>query len=184
MSVSGIGSGSNSSYDYWAELLKTRAAQRQAATAGATSTPGSGFAQVIGETQTTTGASGASATGRGASDAFAGALDALGSALESGDVAAAQDALKQLAQAAPKPGHHGHHGHHGVKEGADTPATARGRDPIRQAFDAIGSALDGGDLAAAQSAFANLKDLLAQGPAQGTPPGTGPAVGVKVDVTA
>ncbi|MCE1204329.1 MAG: hypothetical protein LWW79_06950 [Holophagaceae bacterium] len=80
----------------------------------------------------------------------------LADALQKGDLAAAQDAFAQITQRR-------EHSHHDIEEGGHSEA-----DSFRQMkalFDQLGQALQAGDLAGAQEAFANL---------QSRAPGDGP----------
>ncbi|MFT3930468.1 MAG: hypothetical protein QM709_09260 [Spongiibacteraceae bacterium] len=85
---------------------------------------------------------------------FESLLEQLSSALESGDLTAAQDAFSSLqddVQNAPPPPPPGGPGGPGGTQG--------GNDQVAQAFDDLSTALENGDLEAAQTAFETLQSL-------------------------
>jgi len=88
-------------------------------------------------------------------------FDDLGSALESGNLADAKDALAQLQKNAPK-------------------SSGKANDPMGSKLDALSQALKSGDLKAAQQAYSDIKNTMAQnhaartGGAGGPPPGGAP----------
>jgi hypothetical protein len=94
---------------------------------------------------------------------FAQAFQDLGSALQSGNVSAAQTAFQDLMKSG-KGGHH--HGHHAG--GAGSSSSTGGGTSISSVFQALGSALQSGNLQGAQSAFATLQQDFsgAQGSSQ------------------
>ena len=100
------------------------------------------------------------------------AFTALDNALQSGNPNQAQQAfstLQQDIQQGPRAAHHFHH-HHGGGEGG-----AQGNS-ISQAFNALGQALQSGNLSSAQQAFATLQQDLQPFGFGGT--GSGSAAGV------
>lgn len=81
------------------------------------------------------------------------AFTALGNALQSGNLTQAQQAfstLQQDVQQAPTGAHHSHHHHGGGNGGSQG-------NSISQAFNALGQALQSGNLSSAQQAFATLQ---------------------------
>ena len=96
-------------------------------------------------------------------------LTALGQALKSGDVTQAQKSLSTLQQdmQSVKGHHHRHRGHHGSAgtQGTDSSTASSGaqstngnwQNQFTADFSALGQALQSGDLAGAQSAFATLQ---------------------------
>jgi len=70
----------------------------------------------------------------------------LGSALESGNLSDAKDALAELQKNAPK-------------------SSGKANDPMSSKMDALSQALDSGDLKAAQAAYTDIKNTMAQRPA-------------------
>ena len=91
-------------------------------------------------------------------------FSALGQALQSGNVSDAQKAystlLQDLQQASVQVHHH-HHRHHAASSQGST-ADAQPSNPIAQAFDALGKALQSGDLSGAQQAYATIQQDLQQ----------------------
>jgi len=89
-----------------------------------------------------------------ASQAFA----ALGSALQTGGVAAAQQAYSTLQQGFEKAGFGHHHPHHA--EPGSTSASSTGSGGLSQLFSSLASALQSGNLSAAQTAYSTLSQDL------------------------
>ncbi len=83
---------------------------------------------------------------------------ALGQALQSGNLSDAQTAYTTLLQDLQKAHHHHHHHRHA----ASAQATSQQSSPITQAFDALGKALQSGDLATAQQAYSTIVQDLQQ----------------------
>jgi soluble cytochrome b562 len=84
-------------------------------------------------------------------------FSALGQAIESGSITDAQNAyttLLQDLQQASSHTHRHHHHHHA--------SSAQQSNPIAQAFDALGKALESGDLSAAQQAYSTIVQNLQQ----------------------
>jgi len=127
-------------------------------------------------------------------NAFATDLNTLGQALQSGNVSAAQTDFAQLQQDAQSvQGHHHHHHHHNPSASAQSTTGIQtqngqqggGQNPFSTDLNAVGQALQSGDLSDAQTAFAKLQqDMLsvqghhhyhhhnASADAQSTPPAT------------
>ena len=101
--------------------------------------------------------------------ALAQAFNSLGSALQSGNLAAAQQAYSSLQQDVQQAGqgHHHHHHHGGMSSQADNSSSG---SALSQLFSSLGSALQAGNLSAAQTAYATLSQDLQQ-----FSPGTGTA---------
>jgi soluble cytochrome b562 len=88
----------------------------------------------------------------------------LGQALQSGNLSDAQNSFSTLVQdlqQAAQVRHHHHHHHHGGSQGANA-IGAQGSNPITQAFDTLGNALQSGDLSSAQQAYSMLQQDLLQ----------------------
>jgi hypothetical protein len=131
-------------------------------------------------------------------NSFGQAMSSLSQALQSGDTAGAQAAFTKMQSLLQSAGVHGHHHHHhgGAKPvaSADAPVmdgspTTQGADPFAASFAAIGGALQGGDLAGAESALNRLDGLLQDSPNKLTSPPIGansPAnpAGGAIDLTA
>ncbi len=83
---------------------------------------------------------------------------ALGQALQSGNLSDAQTAYATLLQDLQKTHHHHHHNHHS----ANAQAASQQSNPIAQAFDALGKALQSGDLSTAQQAYSTIVQDLQQ----------------------
>jgi hypothetical protein len=88
-------------------------------------------------------------------------FSALGQALQSGNLSDAQNSLVTLEQDLQQAGQVHHHHHHGASQGAN-PGATQGSDPIAQAFQALTSSLQSGDLTAAQQAYSALQQDLQQ----------------------
>ncbi len=88
-------------------------------------------------------------------------FSALGQALQSGNLSDAQNAFSTLQQDLQQSGqvhHHHHHYHHnGGSQGVNFGGQAS--NPITQAFDALGKALQSGDLTTAQQAYSTLQRI-------------------------
>jgi hypothetical protein len=124
--------------------------------------------------------SGASPTAQGGGS-FQQDMAQLGQMVNSGDLSGAQS-LYQSMQAKMQ-GHHHHHHHGGSTQGSSSTGTSTGSAPsttgtsstgnpgsaggFASAFQALGAALNSGDLAAAQSAWTNLSSGF-QGSTQNT----------------
>ncbi len=83
---------------------------------------------------------------------------ALGQALQSGNLSDAQTADTTLLQDLQKSHHHHHHHSHSTNGQATTPQS----NPIVQAFDTLGKALQWGDLSTAQQAYSTIVQDLQQ----------------------
>jgi hypothetical protein len=91
-------------------------------------------------------------------------FSALGQALKSGNLSDAQNAystLLQDLQQASSQVHHHHHHHAPGSQGADS-SDGQQSNPIAKAFDALGKALELGDLSAAQQAYLKIQQDLQQ----------------------
>ena len=91
-------------------------------------------------------------------------FSALGQALKSGNISDAQNAystLLQDLQQASSQVHHHHHHHARGSQGANS-SDGQQSNPIAQAFDALGKALESGDLSGAQQAFLTIQQDLQQ----------------------
>ncbi len=84
-------------------------------------------------------------------------FSALGQALQSGNLSDAQTAYATLLQDLQKTHHHHHHHH-----SANAQAASQQSNPIAQAFDALGKALQSGDLSTAQQAYSTIVQDLQQ----------------------
>lgn len=80
---------------------------------------------------------------------------ALGQALQSGNLSDAQTAYATLLQDLQKTHHHHHHS-------ANAQAASQQSNPIVEAFDALGKALQSGDLSTAQQAYSTIVQDLQQ----------------------
>ncbi len=89
-------------------------------------------------------------------------FSALGQALQSGNLSDAQNAFstlqQNLQQSAQVHHHHHHHHHNGGSQGVNFGGQAS--NPITQAFDTLGKALQSGDLTTAQQAYSTLQQDL------------------------
>ena len=86
------------------------------------------------------------------------AFAAVGSALQSGNLSAAQQAYSALQQDIQPAGQAHHHHHH---NGANSPASnSSSAGTLTQLFSSLGSALQGGNLSAAQTAYSTLQQGL------------------------
>jgi hypothetical protein len=88
------------------------------------------------------------------------AFSSLGSALQSGSVSAAQQAYSTLQQGVQQVGHHFHQ--HGHTENSLQPGNSSTTDSLSQVLGSLGSALQSGNLSAAQTAYSTLQQDLAQ----------------------
>lgn len=90
-------------------------------------------------------------------------FSALGQALQSGNLSDAQNAFSTLQQDLQQSGqvHHHHHHHHYHHNGGSQGVNFGGQasNPITQAFDALGKALQSGDLTTAQQAYSTLQRI-------------------------
>ena len=101
--------------------------------------------------------------------ALAQAFSALGSALQSGSLAAAQQAYKTFQQDVQQAGQGHHHHHHQAGISSETTNSSTG-GTLAQLFSSLGSALQSGNLSAAQTAYSTLsQDLQQLGWSAGTP---------------
>jgi Skp family chaperone for outer membrane proteins len=92
--------------------------------------------------------------------ALAQAFGALGSALQSGNLSAAQQAYTTLQQDVQQAGQgHHHHHHHGEMNSQTTNSSG---STLSQLFSSLGSALQSGNLSAAQTAYSTLSQDLQQ----------------------
>ena len=87
--------------------------------------------------------------------ALAQAFSALGSALQSGNVSAAQQAYTTLQQDVQQAGQGHHHHHHHGGSSSQTTNSSTG-STLSQLFSSLGSALQSGNLSAAQTAYSTL----------------------------
>jgi len=108
------------------------------------------------------------------------AFSALGQALQSGDLAGAQQAfatLQQDLQGGSQVGHHHHHHHH--SDGGSSGSISSSSNPFAQAaqeFNALGQALQAGNLSAAQQDYAAIQQDLQAFTTTGAPQtGTNPS---------
>jgi len=110
-----------------------------------------------------------SSAGNQTQNAFATDLNALGQALQSGDVSDAQADFTKLQQDAQSVQGHHHHHHHNPSVSAqsttgiqtDNGQQGSSQNPLSTDLNAVGQALQSGDLSDAQSAFAKLQqDML------------------------
>ena len=85
-------------------------------------------------------------------------FSALGQALQSGNLSDAQAAYSTLLQDLQRAHHHHHHRHHS----GNAQAASQQTNPIAQAFDDLGKALQSGDLSAAQQAYSTIVQDLQQ----------------------
>lgn len=88
------------------------------------------------------------------------AFSALGSALQSGGLAVAQKAYAALQQDVQQAGHGQHHHHHA--QSSSQTANASTESSLSQLFSSLGSALQSGNLSAAQTAYSSLEQGLNQ----------------------
>jgi hypothetical protein len=86
------------------------------------------------------------------------AFSALGSALQGGSLSAAQQAYSALQQDVQQTGH-GHHHHHRAESSSDSTSSS-GSSSLTQLFGSLGTALLGGNLSAAQTAYSTLSQGL------------------------
>lgn len=89
-------------------------------------------------------------------------FEALGKALESGDISAAQEAFKTIQSNAPKGGQ----GMGGP--GGPPPSGGGGADQFKSDMDALGKALESGDLDAAKQALATIQKNMPKDPSSST----------------
>ena len=110
-----------------------------------------------------------SSAGNQTQNAFATDLNALGQALQSGNVSDAQADFTKLQQDAQSVQGHHHHHHHNPSVSAqsttgiqtDNGQQGSSQNPLSTDLNAVGQALQSGDLSDAQSAFAKLQqDML------------------------
>ena len=92
--------------------------------------------------------------------ALAQAFSSLGSALQSGNLSAAQQAYSSLQQDVQQAGQ-GHHHHHHAGSSSQTTNSSSG-STLSQLFSSLGSALQSGNLSAAQTAYSTLQLGLQQ----------------------
>jgi soluble cytochrome b562 len=85
-------------------------------------------------------------------------FSALGHALQSGNLSDAQTAYSTLLQDLRQAHHHHHHHHHS----GNAQAASQQTNPLTQAFDDLGKALQAGDLSTAQQAYSTLLQDLQQ----------------------
>lgn len=94
------------------------------------------------------------------SGALSQAFSALGSALQSGGLAVAQKAYTALQQGVQQAGHGQHHHHHA--EGSSQSTNASNEGSLSQLLSNLGTALQSGNLSAAQTAYSSLEQGLTQ----------------------
>jgi outer membrane protein assembly factor BamD (BamD/ComL family) len=87
------------------------------------------------------------------------AFSSLGTALQSGNLSAAQTAYSTLQQDVQQTGA-GHHHHHGGSSSQTTSSSTS--STLSQLFSTLGSALQGGNLSSAQTAYSTLQQDLQQ----------------------
>jgi len=199
MSVSGVG-GNNAWFTNWPASNRTPTTAASSASSSAAASLGqaiSGGAAALSGVQSVTGASGQSMNSQDSST-FQQTMSSLASDLQSGNTTAAQGDYAQLQSLLKSSGVHGHghhHHHHAAATGgssssatSSTDGTSASTDPFASAFASLGSSLQSGDLAGAQSAFSQLGSLLQDtaNPLTQTPASSaGTALaGAIVDVTA
>ena len=97
----------------------------------------------------------------GSNSALAQAFNSLGSGLQSGNLQAAQQAYTSLQQDVQQAGqgHHHHHHHGGMSSQTANSSTG---STLSQLFSSLGSALQAGNLSAAQTAYSTLSQDLQQ----------------------
>ena len=97
----------------------------------------------------------------GSNSALAQAFNSLGSALQSGNLQAAQQAYTSLQQDVQQAGqgHHHHHHHGGMNSQTANSSTG---STLSKLFSSLGSALQAGNLSAAQTAYSTLSQDLQQ----------------------
>jgi outer membrane protein assembly factor BamD (BamD/ComL family) len=88
------------------------------------------------------------------------AFSALGTALQSGGLAVAQKAYTTLQQGVEQAGH-AHTRHHHTEDSSQTTSASSGSS-LSQLFASLGSALQSGNLSAAQTAYSGLEQGLTQ----------------------
>jgi len=112
--------------------------------------------------------------------ALAQAFNSLGTALHSGNLSAAQQAYSTLQQDVQQAGQGHHHHHHHAGRGSQITNSSMG-SMLSQLFSTLGSALQGGNLSAAQTAYSRLtQDLQRLGWSSGT---TSPSIAGAIDIT-
>jgi outer membrane protein assembly factor BamD (BamD/ComL family) len=89
------------------------------------------------------------------------AFSTLGSALQSGNVSAAQQAYTALQQDVQQAGQGHHHHHQHAGSGSETSSSSAG-GTLSQLFSSLASALQSGNLSAAQTAYSTLAQGLQQ----------------------
>jgi hypothetical protein len=93
--------------------------------------------------------------------ALAQAFSSLGSALQSGNLVAAQQAYTSLQQDVEQTGQGHHHHHHHGGMGSQGANSSTGSS-LSQLFSSLGSALQAGNLSAAQAAYSTISQDLQQ----------------------
>lgn len=143
MAISGITSSSSLTADYQSSF-KTRMQSMKnlesALSSGDLSAAQSAFSSLQSD-----------ATSKGGNSQAKTDFEALGKALETGDISAAQEAFKTIQSHAPKGGQ----GMGGP--GGPPPSSGGGADQFKSDMDALGKALESGDLDAAKSALATIQ---------------------------
>jgi soluble cytochrome b562 len=95
-------------------------------------------------------------------------LNSLGQALQSGNLSQAQQAYASVQQDVQQTGGHHHHHHHDQDGGGSSQsASSAPSNPLTQDFASLGSALQAGNVTAAQQAYAKVQNDLQKNTAPG-----------------